>query len=163
MWIGQEIGTAAPAEVFWGDATMDWQTLYEVFNILMEKHKPLRARLHLNVNKVTYLHRRFVRPDNGKPHRSSFIHELHGARFCQATDPRDHVFALLGHFSAPMKAPGIPLLTADYGKSEVEVFYEVAVRLLTCTENLELLHAVQHSCYNLSGKLSAIKFAAIRC
>ncbi|CZR69172.1 related to heterokaryon incompatibility protein het-6 [Phialocephala subalpina] len=150
MWIGQEIGTAAPAKVFWGDATMDWQTLYEVFYILMKNHKPLRARLRLHVNKVTYLHHRFnPELNNANSNRWSFIHELHRARPRQATDPRDHVFALLGHFSAPIKAPGIPLLTADYGKSEVEVFHEVAVRMLTYTENLELLHAVQHRCHNL--------------
>jgi hypothetical protein len=59
VWIAQEIGTGAPAKVFWGHATMDWQTLYHVFDILMKDHKPLRARLDLRVGNVTYLHNRF--------------------------------------------------------------------------------------------------------
>jgi hypothetical protein len=152
VWIAQEIGTGAPAKVFWGHATIDWQTLYHVFDILMKDHKPLRARLDLRVGNVTYLHNRFNPNSNSATSsRWSFIHELHRARPRQATDPRDHGFALLGHFSAPTKAPGVRLLTIDYEKSETEVYHEVAVRMLACAENLELLHAVQHKCHSLFG------------
>lgn len=126
---------------FWGgDATtMDWQTLYGVCLVLIKKHKPLHERLRQQVQKVTYLYRRFVASTNQEYSLRSSTHELHRARPSLATDPRDHVFTLLGHFSAPTKAPGITLLAADYSKSELEVFHEVAIRMLRDAEDLEFL------------------------
>lgn len=131
---------------------MDWQTLYNVCNILTFKHKPLRSRLNLEAVKIKDLHAGFVLPTAGYNPWRNFTLVLHRARSKRATDPRDHVFALLGHFSAPMRAPGIPLLTADYNKSELQVFHEVAVRMIKSAKDLELLQAVQHDCYDLRGQ-----------
>jgi hypothetical protein len=66
----------------------------------------------------------------------------------QATDPRDYVFARLGHFSARSALTGLPIMEADYQKSTLEIFHQVALRLLGEASSLEVLNYVQHHIYD---------------
>lgn len=76
----------------------------------------LRMRFSIFTPSIRYLYQRFVEPtqetvshhlQNHTDHsfarnllnRSSFVYELHRARHLLAKDPRDHVYAFLGHFS----------------------------------------------------------------
>jgi hypothetical protein len=91
---------------------------------------------------VTYLYRRYY--NNGSSSRQNFIYELNRATTRRATDPRDHVFALLGHYSAPKRPDGQALIKCDYTKSKFEVFHEVAYTTLEFYNSLITLNAVQH-------------------
>ncbi|RGP64113.1 hypothetical protein FLONG3_9659 [Fusarium longipes] len=119
MWIVQEIGTSAPATLYWGDAEIDWEIL-------------------------SYLYQRFVEPDEEydiNHNRAAFIYELHRARHLAAKDPRDHVYAFLGHFSLGTGSQSLTEIVADYSKSIEDVFYDVAVRELSGCESLLVLSA----------------------
>ncbi|KAJ2992898.1 hypothetical protein NUW58_g2016 [Xylaria curta] len=99
-WIVQEIGTTSPATLLWGAHSIDWGTLYQVCERLTAFHH-LRRHFNINTAKVKFVFQRFVPPDLATRHanRLSFIYELHRARHLKATDPRDRVFAFLGHYS----------------------------------------------------------------
>lgn len=72
------------------------------------------------------------------------MYELHRARHLRVTDPRDRVFAMLGHFSVHMDNAELAALQADYKKTTAQVYVDVAVRALTGDSSLITLAAVQH-------------------
>ena len=144
MWIVQEIGTAAPATLYWGDAEVDWEVLSKVSGILNQRYHYLRTRFSILTPNIRYLYKRFVEPDEDYDvfhNRGSFIYELHRARHLLSKDPRDHVYAFLGHFSIHTGSQSLANIEADYSKSVEDVFYDVAARELKGAESLLLLSA----------------------
>ncbi|KAK0754362.1 heterokaryon incompatibility protein-domain-containing protein [Schizothecium vesticola] len=149
VWIIQEIGTRAPATLFWGDASMSWHTLYRVCDKLTEFHH-LRRHFDIETSKVKFVFQRFVPPDVATRHanRLSFIYELHRARHVKATDERDRVFAFLGHYSVTSKK--LCELRANYDRKTgtlPNVYTDAAVRALSgggAGSGLITLAAVQH-------------------
>ncbi|KAK3377474.1 heterokaryon incompatibility protein-domain-containing protein [Podospora didyma] len=151
-WIVQEIGTVSPATLFWGSSSMDWHVLYSVCERLTRFHH-LRRRFDVDTAKVKFVFQRFVPPDRSTRHanRLSFIYELHRARHVKATDPRDRVFAFLGHYSViEGENPELKNLVPDYQEETgtiPRVYADAAARALTGggTEGgLIALAAVQH-------------------
>jgi hypothetical protein len=61
----------------------------------------------------------------------------------RASDPRDYVYALLGHPSASIN--GVPIVEPDYNKSTTELCFEVTMKILEHSHNLRILSAVHHS------------------
>ncbi|KAM0430582.1 hypothetical protein ACHAPT_005933 [Fusarium lateritium] len=144
IWIVQEIGTTAPATLYWGDAEIDWEILSLVTGVLGENYHYLRSRFGILTPNIRYLYQRFVEPDEDydmNHNRASFIYELHRARHLLAKDPRDHVYAFLGHFSLHTGSQALSELEPDYGKSIEDVYYDVAARELAGGESLLLLTA----------------------
>jgi hypothetical protein len=145
VWILQEIGTEAPATVFWGDEQINWETLYYFSHALQEEYHSFGKRFKLRTYNVTYLYRRFVEDSSSTDlERRSFVNQLHRARHLKATDPRDLVFALLGHYSIHTGSMSLRGLGADYTKSVAEVYLDVAICTLSGASTLETLNAVQH-------------------
>uniref|UniRef100_L2FP84 Het domain-containing protein n=1 Tax=Colletotrichum fructicola (strain Nara gc5) TaxID=1213859 RepID=L2FP84_COLFN len=149
VWIVQEIGAKAPATLFWGEAYIEWDLLYSVCKAINGEHH-LRKQVDVQTPKITYMYRRLIEPDrmiaNRHANRFSFLYELHRGRHLVATDPRDRVFAMLGHYSI-RNGPNQKLreLTADYTKTVKEVFADVASRALVGdNSSLLALAAVQH-------------------
>ncbi|KAL7943855.1 heterokaryon incompatibility domain-containing protein [Trichoderma barbatum] len=148
IWIVQEIGTTAPATLYWGDAEMDWDMLSFVAGILNERYHHLRSRFFIGTSNIRYLHKRFVEPDieyDQFHNRGNFAYELHRARHLLAQDPRDHVYAFLGHFSIGKGSEELQRLVVDYSKSIEEVYFDVAVRGLRGANDLMMLAATHHS------------------
>ncbi|KAH0496270.1 hypothetical protein TgHK011_003641 [Trichoderma gracile] len=148
IWIVQEIGTTAPATLYWGDTEMDWDTLSFVAGILNERYHHLRTRFFIGSSNIRYLHQRFVEPAEAYDqfhNRGNFAYELHRARHLLAQDPRDHVYAFLGHFSLTKGSEELRALVADYSKSVEEVYFDVAVRGLRGAHDLIMLSATHHS------------------
>jgi hypothetical protein len=81
------------------------------------------------------------------------VYELHRSRQLNATDARDHVFALLGHFSARTGPQGKPIMEADYTRSRDDIYEEIAWRTLKDASSLFTLNAVQHD-LNKPGRAS---------
>ncbi|KAL6877850.1 heterokaryon incompatibility domain-containing protein [Trichoderma longibrachiatum] len=148
IWIVQEIGTTAPATLYWGDTEMDWDTLSFVAGILNERYHHLRTRFFIGTSNIRYLRQRFVEPaeDYDQFHnRGNFAYELHRARHLLAQDPRDHVYAFLGHFSLTKGgSEELRGLAADYSRSVEEVYFDVAVRGLRGARDLVMLAATHH-------------------
>ncbi|KAM0559363.1 hypothetical protein ACHAPJ_004387 [Fusarium lateritium] len=144
IWIVQEIGTAAPATLYWGEAEIDWKILSLVTGVLNQSYHYLRSRFAILTPNIRYLYQRFVEPEEEydvNHNRAAFIYELHRARHLLAKDPRDHVYAFLGHFSINTGSQSLTELVADYSRSIEDIFYDVAARELSGCESLLLLSA----------------------
>ncbi|KAJ4261591.1 hypothetical protein NW762_007022 [Fusarium torreyae] len=144
IWIVQEIGTAAPATLYWGEAEIDWEILSLVTGVLNQSYHYLRSRFAILTPNIRYLYQRFVEPEEEydvNHNRAAFIYELHRARHLLAKDPRDHVYAFLGHFSINTGSQSLTELVADYSRSIEDIFYDVAARELSGCESLLLLSA----------------------
>lgn len=142
VWIPQEIGTEAPAEVLWGDITIDWEFLHSIASTLGDSYALWRKH-QVRVSSVTHLYRRFIEtPDT--THRRNFVYELHRARDFEASDPRDHVFALLGHYSARSGTDDRPIIEPDYNNHVDLIYHETAIRTLNKEMHLITLNAVQN-------------------
>ncbi|KAF4977721.1 hypothetical protein FZEAL_5815 [Fusarium zealandicum] len=142
IWIVQEIGTTAPATLYWGNAEIDWELLSLVAGVLSERYYLLRSRFVLLTPNIRYLHKRFVEPEEDYSidhHRGPFIYALHRARHLLAKDPRDHVYAFLGHFSIHTGSKSLAELVPDYSRSIEDIYYDVAARELSGCESLLLL------------------------
>ncbi|KAJ4413819.1 hypothetical protein N0V82_008313 [Gnomoniopsis sp. IMI 355080] len=146
-WVVQEVGTKAPATLFWGDSQIEWELLHSVCKALTDHHH-LRKKLRIQTPKIQYMYRRFIESDRTSRHanRFSFFYELHRARHLMASDPRDKVFAMLGHYSIrDCSNSELRELKADYTKTVEEVYIDIAVRgLLGHEQALLTLATVQH-------------------
>lgn len=136
-WVVQEVGTEAPATLFWGDSQIEWELLHSVCVGLTDHHH-LRKNFQIQTPKIKYMYRRFIEPDKDSRHANRFssFYELHRARHLMASDPRDKVFAMLGHYSI-RNSPNRELreLKADYKKTVEEVYTDVAIRGLSRAED----------------------------
>lgn len=83
-------------------------------------------------------------PDSYKLKARNFTYELHRARWQLASDPRDHIFALLGHPSVEEGPNGDREIEADYLKSVEQVYHEFAVHVLQKGDSLMMLNVIQH-------------------
>ncbi|KAI6780866.1 Heterokaryon incompatibility protein 6 [Emericellopsis cladophorae] len=146
IWIVQEIGTSTPSTLHWGPhVTISWALLSRVADVLNTSYHLLRTRFSIFTPNIRYLDARFVEPDTpyGEDYnRGSFIYELHRARHLRTKDPRDHVYAFLGHFSRKVGTEGLRAIEVDYSRTIDHVFTDVARRGLEGAKTLIVLSAV---------------------
>lgn len=136
-------------ELFWGTERYEWNLVLFVSNTLDWHHNQLRQLHGLKPQRVRYLEKRFVVPidkdefQGFRPH-ESFVYELDYSRRKRASDPRDRIYAKLGHFSAAVLLESLPPFEANYTLDIVDLYKDVAIRTLQGYPTLELLNAVQH-------------------
>ena len=136
-------------ELYWGTERYMWNLVFFVSDILNWRHKHLRQFHGLKPARVSYLEKRFVVPIDKDElqryhHQRSFVSELDYSRRKRASDPRDRIYAILGHFSAAVLLGSLPPFEADYTLRIVDLYTDVAIRTLQGYPTLELLNAVQH-------------------
>jgi hypothetical protein len=74
----------------------------------------------------------------------TFLDLIDNARWLARMDPRDHVYAFLGHCLAQMQDDGETIAKPDYSKHVSVTYLELAVKLLTQDKGLRLLSTVEH-------------------
>lgn len=108
----------------------------------------MRMHFDLKTSQIKYIFQRFIKPERPSRHanRFSFMYELQRARHCKLSDPRDRVFAFLGHYSLRMGNSLLAQMQADYSKATEDVYIDVARRALLGDpeQSLITLAAVQH-------------------
>jgi hypothetical protein len=119
--------------------------LHRVCEKLTDYHH-LRSLFNIRTSDIKYVFQRFIEPNEDSYHanRFSFIYELHRARGLKVTDPRDRVFAMLGHYSVRKPNTKLATMKADYKKTTAQVYIDVAERALQDDSSLITLAAVQH-------------------
>ncbi|KAG4261546.1 hypothetical protein FPRO03_11563 [Fusarium proliferatum] len=146
VWILQELTLAATYTMLWGDLVIskaDFMTFKMATRRLGMRYEDPKTRVMTLVNQ--YSHGRCPRV------KSNMVSEIFTdgyregilglyllvslTKCCQATDPRDKIFALLG--LAGVQAYGI---TPDYHKAESTVFAEFALKVISEERNLEKLN-----------------------
>ncbi|OCL09838.1 HET-domain-containing protein [Glonium stellatum] len=167
VWVMQEVGLAADALFFCGDAEIEAIELLEFFLSLLGSGQALYDHFSLNLSQVNIWteYWTITRPEYmsiaEKSPDLSFVQILADARHLNATDPRDYIFAFLGHPTAMQFPPGQEaragmdygsimslkiglLIQPDYTKSVQEVYTEFAVKILETTNSIYLLSYIIH-------------------
>jgi hypothetical protein len=130
----QEIGLAAEALVFCDDAGIEVAGLLDFY--LWGSGQALYNHfcIHLTQQTVWYEYWLTTHPEYTTI--LSFIESLAFARRLEATDPRDHVFAFLGH-PAALQFPLGHEATADMNYGSIESFRTKPLIQLDYTKSLE--------------------------
>ncbi|KXX80643.1 Heterokaryon incompatibility protein 6, OR allele [Madurella mycetomatis] len=145
VWIPQEIGTDADAIVHWGSESMRWAVLHDSMRKLETQGWELKKKQRIDTTAITLLFRRFANPppnEMASKARLSFVYQLCLSARNVATDPRDYVFAQLGHASAWIESERAMIIQPDYDNTVATVYHEIAIRALTVDNTLMLLNAI---------------------
>ncbi|KAK8075761.1 hypothetical protein PG997_010424 [Apiospora hydei] len=149
LWIVQEVGTNAPTEFCWGQERIRFETLYDACQVFRNELYALANSADIRYATSLRLYKTFVQGSEAtKALHTDFAYHLYTfnkASRQQCFDPRDRVFALLGHYSARIGPYKQPIMHADYRAPKTAVYREVAIRALTDLKSTFLLNAVQHT------------------
>lgn len=141
LWVVQEIGMARSVQAFIGDVEFDFIDLLRL-TTKVQWSGPLVNHFNLKTDQASTFSIFPARLQEIGRHDYDFLDILDLARVQQASDPRDYVYALLGHPSATIG--GVPIIEPDYSKSASEVFSDVAIKLIKQTNSLRILSAIIH-------------------
>jgi Heterokaryon incompatibility protein (HET) len=145
LWVVQEVGMAKSILAMIGDASIDFEDLIR-FILRLEKRTLLMDQLGLFIAGKSNVYTSFparstaFHPDVDDDY--NFLEMLEVTRNKKASDPRDYVYALLGHPSALIN--GSPIVQPDYNKPAQEVFFEVTMKIMDQSQSLRVLSAVHH-------------------
>jgi hypothetical protein len=145
-WTLQEIGLARRAILLCDGDEMEWDVFFSVV-CWINQHYPF-DRIHLGLptqelESSVMLYTAFERGDLSIfKNQPDFLDILSVTRSRMCTDPKDRIYAFLGHATA-INGNG-PLIRPDYSQTTWIVFYEFALSYLKRTQNLRILSAVDH-------------------
>ncbi|KAF7559809.1 hypothetical protein G7046_g4351 [Stylonectria norvegica] len=140
MWIMQEVVISRNPVIVTSSSILSWDTLLEACRVVERgnMHEVDAGRVHINIPLHLEMQRQSLRnfitasekgpvPDDSELMRemvekNHFLVLQVRTRGCRATDPRDHVFAILGI----AKGGGDYLPKADYSLSLVEVYVRIS-------------------------------------
>ncbi|ETN39900.1 uncharacterized protein HMPREF1541_06126 [Cyphellophora europaea CBS 101466] len=141
LWVLQEVGFAQNVVVLFGDARMDFDRLMKIALRIPEDIKDHfgLAGFTANVFSVFPGRGQILYPDYRNV---DFLEVMVITRAQQASDPRDFVFALLGHPTASIN--GSLIVQPDYTRTAEAVFSELAIKLIQNNRSCRILSAVCH-------------------
>ncbi|ETS84747.1 hypothetical protein PFICI_02772 [Pestalotiopsis fici W106-1] len=142
-WIIQEVGLASRARLSWGknDIWVDWEEIATFVKFLDDNGASIVTHFDLKSWVCNHICMVWTMKPDGQP-LYDFSEVLHWARIHISTDPRDYVYALLGHPSAIVG--GDLIIEPRYTVSTKEVYTTLAINTITRTDNLHILAFVDH-------------------
>lgn len=146
LWVVQEVGMAKSVVALIGDATLDFVDLIR-FILRLERKTILMDRLGLFIagkaNVFTTFPARSRELSGEVDDDWDFLELLEVTRAQKASDPRDYIYALLGHPCALVD--DIPISVPDYTSSTQHLFLDVTTTIIRQTGGLRVLSAVHHT------------------
>ncbi len=137
LWVFQEVNSGTEAELLCGNAKVNWDVAaLAVTYVFSFPHIHQAWGFHQSHCGNAYIMRQREGLD-----RFIISELLHFVRRFNTCDPRDRVYALLG---MPPFAKMNPPWRADYQKSKMELYREVATRCILELKTLSVLSHVQH-------------------
>jgi hypothetical protein len=145
-WVLQEVGLAKNPRVLYGDVDFSYRDLMNMANWIEECADHLRPRAGVESSTIhtewfDWSQKWYEETDE---HDCSFIDLIINASCLKCADPKDHVYALLGHPYAQGYDGGGTIVKPDYSKGVDEVYLELALQLLTDRKGGRILSAVEH-------------------
>jgi hypothetical protein len=146
LWVLQEVGLGKSVVALLGNKEVDFVLILRILASLVDEDyltmhfgiqgsTPVTFSLFPTLRKAVY--------GNSDDEELDFLDLLLTTQFQMASDPRDYIYALLGHPSALIK--GRLIVDPDYTKCPAIIFHEVAIKLIEHTQSLRVLSAVHHS------------------
>jgi hypothetical protein len=140
LWVFQEIAAARSADLFWGDATIPWQTVgCATIRIRTLHHGEVLRYSMLGVYNAYLFWKRSITAGSSHQH-DSFLYMLQVTRRLQCSLQKDRIYAL----SAFMSAGSVPAETSALNERAWSVYRRSAREVLETMGSLDLLSAVQH-------------------
>ena len=169
VWVLQEVGLASTAVAFCGEKSISWSEIAELVT-LRDFRPDLQSVSDLPTDGISdafdflwctyektetwrnehpWIRRKSEYPQNVD--RSHFFNLMVVSRNFKATDPRDHIYAFLGHPASRSATGSGTIVEADYNTGVDELYCNVAMRILDEMQSLVLLGAVDHNDASLSS------------
>lgn len=161
-WVIQELGLAAEAWIVCGRTKLYFEDYFAFMQWLGSKGNLLSMCYGILLDSQ-YLIKNYwysTRQSVEHPRSKDFLKVLAGTRMLTCTDPRDYVYAFLGHPSAFKDSPDdekpfkdykanyttgrATIVQPDYRKTPEEVYIDLARNLIEHMGNLEVLSYVIH-------------------
>lgn len=159
VWVVQEAGLSPQPEIWYGSQIIDWESCFTAiswlrhrgsfiaYNFRIEWHAIHLDRLNIWAHPKSY---QTPLADDVNAHLNppgydwSFLDVLHFSRQLKATEPKDHIYAFLGHESASNPSTGELVVTPNYAAGLLQVYSDLAVHWIQWTKDLNILSFVQH-------------------
>lgn len=142
-WIIQEVGLAKKAKLSWGksDISVDWDEISAFASFMDSNGASVVNHFSLKSWVCNHISMVWTMKEDGTP-LYDFSEVLHWARIHISTDPRDYVYALLGHPSAIVG--GELIIEPKYTIPTSEVYTELATTTICRTNSIHILAFVDH-------------------
>ena len=121
--------------------SISWHRVREFVRYMSSNGASLETHLDLKCWVATHIRHVWEVDEDGKP-QCDFLTALHWVRILRVTDPRDRVFALLGHPLAVLN--GETVAKPDYNVSRGVVYTKLAATFIRETKKLYVLTLVDH-------------------
>lgn len=142
VWVLQEVGLAATAVLLWGSQGLNFSEIVELALWVLWRPDISAIAGIVNTGRLfdnfvgiwkTYGNTKswreempFIRSQSVVNYYDSFLLVLHMARIYEASDPRDKIYAFLGHPLALNSDGSGTTISADYTKNVKDVYFETA-------------------------------------
>lgn len=146
-WVVQEVGLARDPRVWYGDAEFSYRdvTRLALWQQQCAPQLVARAGLEFNTIHIEWLDWTGAPEASGKSPDRTFLELMNQASGLGCSDPRDHIYSLLGHPLAQLPGSKGLIVTPDYERPVPDVYRELAMNLLQLPGGLRILSAVEHS------------------
>lgn len=142
-WIIQEVGLARQAKLSWGksEICIEWDEIARFSRFMDDEGASIVTHFDLKSWVCNHINLVWTLKADGSP-LYDFSEVLHWARIHISTDPRDYVYALLGHPSAQIN--GDLIIEPRYTIPTAEVYTNLATNTIAKTQSLHILAFVDH-------------------
>ncbi|KAF1990855.1 hypothetical protein K402DRAFT_451144 [Aulographum hederae CBS 113979] len=138
VWVLQEIGYTHRATLYWGESEIDWDTFALAMGVdYTFGDMILHSRNRIQTINVAFKYCLFQGREN-----SSVLSLLSRVRHYEASDPKDRIFAILGHPVAAILKSNTSFLKSHYLQSKLDLYRDVAATLLYEVPSLDVLSCV---------------------
>ncbi|KIM94620.1 hypothetical protein OIDMADRAFT_60396 [Oidiodendron maius Zn] len=169
VWVIQEVGLAASATVLYGPTSIPFSEIIQ-FVLTVDRRLdlnsvPFTLPIGLIIDAFNLIWRSYGNARSWREElrhiaqpgedfsESNFFNILLAGSWLGATDPRDRVYAFLGHPAAKRGREKKTIVEPDYDASKEEMFTKLTIELLSQQDSLVALSAVRHSEKTLDGSM----------
>jgi hypothetical protein len=159
VWVVPEAGLSARPQILYGKRGIDWESFITVLNWLRHRGTHIAYQFHIEWHAIhmdrrqvwTHANSHQVQEEsavNGNCHPPgypwSLLDVLSASRQLEASEPKDHIYAFLGHPSASQADTGELIVDPDYTIDTMQTYSKFAIGWLRWTQDLNILSFVQH-------------------
>ncbi|PVH96922.1 HET-domain-containing protein [Periconia macrospinosa] len=145
-WVVQEVGLAKDPRVLYGPVEFSYRDLMKVAAWTMRRAPNLDTRAGVSFYSIHVDWENWMDDwrDTATYPENNIVDLFNQARWLGCSNPRDHIYSLLGHPLARLEDGTGLIMDPDYEKDHMQVWFELAVRLLG-RHGLSILSPVEHN------------------
>lgn len=158
VWVVQEAGLSVRPRILYGKRNMDWKNFIIVLNWLRHRGSHIAYQFHIEWHAI-HMDKEHLWPSaishekqesavndssSAPGYPWTLLDILSASRQLEASEPKDHIYAFLGHSSASHSLTGELIVNPDYTIDTMQMYCDFAVAWLEWTRDLNILSFVQH-------------------